>query len=748
MSRSLVILAVFLVNACSLVFEVVASRKAATFLGATAQANAVLLAAFLAGIGLGGWAASMGVPGRLSRRCAWLLAAGALLSAALSPSLTWLGGVMPAVLALRAMLLCLMVVPVGMAVGYSYPALTTMHSAGSALGRSTASTYAADTLGAAAGAIAAGLFLIPALGLRATGVLAGAGLALSALLLFRANSKPGEPSRRSQPGQQSSWILSLFFATGAAALVLEVAWIRLFTLVIGTSTFSFALTVAAFLAALGVGSQLMRGRIEAVTDLRGSLGALLLLVGGTAPALLVISPVWERLYLAAYGASSGAWLFQSLLFLLGLASIIIPAGAMGAGFSLGVKLLAAASPEPGNAVARLYGLNTLGGVLGALAGGLVLIPLLGLRATVLAAAGIYIVCGWWVGPMSRQPSLRTAFAVSMAVVPAIGLFLPEPQASFAAYYHGLRFNSFEEFRMARAKESVLYRGFSAYGVTTVTQDASYRYLRHNGRSEASNAPGDVSTQSLIGHLPLLMHAAPSQVLNIGLGAGFTLAAIAHHPQVKVITQAELDPQIAFTAKRFFSDLNDNAMNDPRLTLNVTDGRMLLNSSPQTYDVIISEPSHLWVSGVSGLFTTEFYALVRSRLQPGGIFATWVPDYEMGPEDIHIVAATLLDVFPNVVAFENGPSDIIFLASISPLRPSIERVAESLAVPSITTDISRALEGFPLSSENLHDLLSQLATTSEAMAASVTPNTPRNTDDWPVLEFHTAMAAISKRQGMD
>ena len=136
--------------------------------------------------------------------------------------------------------------------------------------------------------------------------------------------------------------------------------------------------------------------------------------------------------------------------------------------------------------------------------------------------------------------------------------------------------------------------------------------------------------------------------------------------------------------------------------------------------------------------------MASRLAPGGIFATWVPRYEMGPADIQIVAATLLKEFPHVTAFENGPSDIIFFASATPLRPDLARTRAALGVAGISHDIARSLQGFPLSAENLNNLLEQVAANSDAMGHAVTDDTPLNTDDWPVLEFHTAFLSISRR----
>src|SRR5262249_26460097 len=159
-------------------------------------------------------------------------------------------------------------------------------------------------------------------------------------------------------------VLTLFFATGAAALALEVAWIRLFTLVIGTSLYSFALTVGSFLAALGTGSAFMRARADTLKNPAPLLARIMILTGLAGAGLLLLAPVWERIYFAAYHASSSITLFQTALFALGFLSILIPGGLMGAGFCVAVHLMPATESDTAPAVGRLYGVNTLGGVLG------------------------------------------------------------------------------------------------------------------------------------------------------------------------------------------------------------------------------------------------------------------------------------------------------------------------------------------------------------------------------------------------
>src|SRR5205814_9994466 len=129
-----------------------------------------------------------------------------------------------------------------------------------------------------------------------------------------------------------------------------------------------------------------------------------------------------------------------------------------------------------------------------------------------------------------------------------------------------------------------------YGQVVVAELGGDRALRINGKTDASTRPTDCATQLLLGHVPLLLHSVPRDVLVIGLGAGGTLRAVAHHPEVERITMVELDPLVVAMTRRFFADFNDRALDDPRVRLVTNDGRNFIEGASARWDVIGSEPS--------------------------------------------------------------------------------------------------------------------------------------------------------------
>jgi spermidine synthase len=151
--------------------------------------------------------------------------------------------------------------------------------------------------------------------------------------------------------------------------------------------------------------------------------------------------------------------------------------------------------------------------------------------------------------------------------------------------------------------------------TVSVHQALYRFLRANGKTEASTGP-DMHTQLVAGHLPLLLHGAPRRVLVIGLASGITVGAVARHP-VERIDVVEIEPAMT-RAAQFFRRENRDVLADPRVTVVIADARSYLLTRADRYDVIISEPSNPWIGGVATLFTSEFYALAARRLAPGGL----------------------------------------------------------------------------------------------------------------------------------
>jgi spermidine synthase len=210
-------------------------------------------------------------------------------------------------------------------------------------------------------------------------------------------------------------------------------------------------------------------------------------------------------------------------------------------------------------------------------------------------------------------------------------------------------------------------------------------LKVNGKPEASTT-GDMPTQVLIGTIPLLMREQTDDVLLIGLGSGVTLGSIEQFP-IKRVTCVELEPAVV-EASHHFDDINNRPLEDPRLRMVSNDGRNFIFTTDEKFDVISSEPSNPWVSGVANLFTLEYFKRGAERLREDGLFSQWLQIYEMSPEDVRTLIATFRKAFPYVYLFRGAEGDLMLTGSKNPRTLDRAVIRAHLADPKVAADFKR------------------------------------------------------------
>jgi spermidine synthase len=199
---------------------------------------------------------------------------------------------------------------------------------------------------------------------------------------------------------------------------------------------------------------------------------------------------------------------------------------------------------------------------------------------------------------------------------------------------------------------VLYRGEGLDSSVVITEQAGQRIIYVNGNAEASNAPDDMRLQRMAGHVPALIHGEPHDVLIVGFGAGVTAGSFLTYPEVKKIVIAELESLIPPASTEFFPRQNYGVFHDPRTRVIHDDGRHYLQTTMDAFDIITSDPVHLWVKGTSALYSKEYFELVRGHLKPGGVVAQWLPLYDGDVETMKSVLATFFTVFPDGTVWSN------------------------------------------------------------------------------------------------
>jgi spermidine synthase len=284
----------------------------------------------------------------------------------------------------------------------------------------------------------------------------------------------------------------------------------------------------------------------------------------------------------------------------------------------------------------------------------------------------------------------------------------------------------QSLREKMREREFLYYKEGIDGIVCVEQTETERILVINGKHDASSQT-DLPTQVLLGQIPMLMHPDPQDVLVIGLGSGITVGSTAVHDSATRIDVLEISPEVV-AASEFFAASNGDVLSDPRVNLIVADARNYILSESKTYDVITSEPSNPWISGISNLFTQDFFELARARLAPGGVMAQWLETYNMSSEDVRIVFRTFQSVFPHMSAWMPMLGDLILIGTEKPHTIDYTRIAAAAAHPRIRADLRR------IEMDDPSRLLSAFLMGSEQLAAYA-EGSPRNTDSRPRIEFN-------------
>jgi spermidine synthase len=701
-----------LAYACSgfagLVYEVSWTRLLTLAIGHTTGAASAVVAAFLGGLAAGA-AAGGAVASRISPRAslrAYIaielgVAAAALalpwMLRAATPILAWAYGDVPGLLfAVVRLLLCfgLVFLPAA-ALGASFPLAIRWFAEGSAnAARATGALYAINTAGAAAGALLAGFVLIPAIGVSGTtlvGVAASTAAALCvAAALLRTSVRDGGAgagaaarAARAAGAAQAAAVLGV---TGFAALMHEIVWTRILSLVLGPTIYAFSATLAAVIAGVAIGSAIGTWLVGRTRSPAAWLASACVVA-----ALTVAFTSWlagsDLAALAARQAASpdtaASWLLQGLL--IAFILILPTAVCLGAAFPLALATInppeAARSPHDHDAVARdglaarqfglVYAVNTVGAVAGSLAAGFFFIPLIGLQST-LRFVGICLVAASLI-VLTRAALSRTARAVGGAILATAALITvvapPWDRSLLASggYLYAQYVPRDLDLTGLLKAGTLLYYREGASATVSVKRLTGTLTLAVDGKTDASNR-GDMLTQKLIAHLPLLLHENPREVAIIGLGSGVTVGSALRHP-IQRADVLEISAEVV-EASRFFENENHRALDDSRTNLIVGDGRSHLQLTPRRYDVIISEPSNPWIAGVAALFTREFFAAASDRLAPGGIIGQWANAYNISNRDLRAIIATFRTVFPDGTVWMVGGDDVLLVGS-KPGGPALD-----------------------------------------------------------------------------
>lgn len=621
--------------------------------------------------------------------------------------------------------------------------------------------YAVNTAGAVFGTWFAGFILLPAYGLWFTTCLAAGanlllGVAALAIAWWALGAEEVLASTAPEDVQEDAVpmvVAASAAVAGFASLIYEVAWFRVCALILGASVYAFSVMLLAFLIGIALGGRAggrLSDRIYAERGVGGVLVALAWVEVGVAIAAFVTMylfrelPFWYVWLFDALRASDAAafvWLVSLLL--AGL--VMTPAAVlMGAAFPLAVRAAVGSPREVGDAVGRVYGANTAGGVVGAALAGFVLLPTIAVTGTIAVAMAANLVSAAiaWSGrrPEERSEGLSRiggavgALLVAALVVPPVWdpLMMTAGMYKYVTQFDDHSRAGIEDYAVSQYELLFYEEGLSSVVTVARNLETDNIWLANNGKIDASTT-ADMPTQVMVSLLPMQFVEEPSRVMVIGLASGITAGAVSLVEEVERLEVVELEPCLE-EAARIFADWNHDLLDDPRTELVMNDGRNhVLLSEPGTYDVIVSEPSNPWLTGVSNLFTKEFLEIGKTRLKPGGVWAQWVQLYGMDDKDVQSLLGTFADVYPHMVVYAAAEdADLVVIGSERPLEPTWE-AAERLLDP------ERGLEA-ELAAVKLTtpaDVMSQLLLQHEQVL-KIAGDAERNTDDNMRIEYRAPL----------
>lgn len=687
-----------------LIYQSVWSHYLGLTLGHAAYAQTLVLAIYMGGMALGAWWASKRSPGwrRLILGYAVVEALIGLFGLVFHPLFVAYTGwsqdvVLPALgqatmaHAYQWVTAAALITPQSILLGATFPLMSAglirvlPQSDGQVLG----GLYFTNGLGAAGGALAATFLLLPAVGLPGTVMTAGL-LNLLVALLAWVISKRLEfaewPILSAVPVKDTSSevvspaelkrlthiMLAATAISGAASFVYEIGWVRLLNQAFGTTVHSFELMLAAFIIGLAFGGLWVRRRAALMADPVRYVGLVQILMG---VAALLSIPVftqsfeWVGWIMGALSRTENGYaLFE--LATAGIALFVMFPAAFFAGMTLPLftmALLRAGADE--RAIGRIYASNTLGAIAGVVIAVHVLIPLVGVRLAVTFAAfadgllGLYLLRV--LSPGRFSPTVAVA-AMSLAFVAAISLIAgrPDPTAQISGVFRT------GEARNASATVEYLRDGKTATtGVFSLPNGT--RVIATNGKPDAgltalNQAPTpDEATMVMAGVLPLVLHSKPEQIAIIGWGSGLSTHTVLGGTAPKQVDTIEIESAMVEGARRFGERVS-RAYEDPRSNVHIDDARTFFSTGARKYDVVVSEPSNPWVSGVASLFTREFYAFVKRHLKEGGMLVQWLHSYELDDPLVATMLSAIIDEFPEVDIYVTNSVDLLLVASARPM----------------------------------------------------------------------------------
>jgi len=697
-----IVAAVFLVfsGAAALTYQVTWVRLLGLSMGSTSASISTVLAAFFLGMALGSYFANRISHNHTNSFNAYIfleLCIG-VTGLALLPILLNLDSIMASIPALGGAMtgkflitMTLLSIPT-ICMGATFPVMAAiLIRKESEIGLRIGQLYSLNTFGAIFGALFTGFLFIPNYGLDGAIYIAVTFNLLIALFGWILNKKIHLPKLEFKPHEKETEeitpshmrgnqriALIILIGTGFASIASEIGWTKYLSIFTGTTIYGFAAILGIFLMGIAAGSWAIKNYLEQINEPRKLLAYSLLAAGlGLIYARVGLSfvPNWyEGINHLSFTGEAKQWLKYLLVFII----IFPPTFIFGAIFPLNIKLYCGDLNGVQARVGKAYAANTIASIGGSIFAGFWIIPHYGTDVLLVLMCALVLLLPIPLVLYNKQQTKH------FAVITLAALFLFSTQLLPGIDYKKLITSvgyKYDEDAYKGAEPNFLFVKEGKISVISlVTYDDKIAKVQANGLNESLIDMTDPSNalviESLLAYFPYFIHKNPQSAFVVGFGGGITTRAFTH-TEIKSVRVVELEPTVVEAGKTI-PDGPVTALNDPRVTIEFNDARNTLLIEDKKYDIIAAQPSHPWLAGASNVFTQEFFELVQSRLNEGGIFSQWINLFRMDVTTLRSLFSAFFSVFPEGVTFANlETGDLMLVGSNEALKLDIQQMDERM-----------------------------------------------------------------------
>lgn len=739
--------AVFLVfsGAAALTYQVTWVRLLGLSMGSTSASISTVLAAFFLGMALGSYFANRISHNHTNSFNAYILLelCIGITGLALLPILLNLDSIMASIPTLGSAMtgkflitMTLLSIPT-ICMGATFPVMAAiLIRKENEIGLRIGQLYSLNTFGAIFGALFTGFLFIPKYGLDGAIYIAVTFNLLIAVSGWFLNKKIRLPKLEYNPHQDNANLttprhlrgnqriaLFILIGTGFASIASEIGWTKYLSIFTGTTIYGFAAILGIFLMGIAAGSWVIKNYLEQIDEPRKLLAYSLLAAGlGLIYARIGLSfvPIWyEGINHLSFAGENKQWLKYLLVFVI----IFPPTFIFGAIFPLNIKLYCGDLSGVQARVGKAYAANTIASIAGSIFAGFWIIPLYGTDTLLVLMCALVLLLPV---PLVLYNKQQTKHFV-VTTLAALFLFSTQilPGIDYKKLITSVGYKYDEDAYNGGKPKFLFVKEGKISVISLVSYDDKIAKVQANGLNESLIDMDDPSNalviESLLAYFPYFIHKDPQSAFVVGFGGGITTRAFTH-TDVKSIRVVELEPTVVEAGKTIPGG-PVTALDDPRVKIEFNDARNTLLIEDNKYDIIAAQPSHPWLAGASNVFTLEFFKLVQSRLNEGGIFTQWINLFRMDVTTLRSLFSAFFTVFPEGVTFANlKTGDLMLVGSNEALTFDLPQMDKRMN----KAEILATFDHFDVyQARDLFWYFGLSRTEALKAAANMTPNTDTN-----------------------